>query len=74
MENTANAARRPDIPAHRAHRRVLAVAFAVALNAAAALLMTTRGLPEAVAGAALAGVGWFLTGRLAAWHPAPVRR
>ncbi|WP_405720231.1 hypothetical protein OG607_07355 [Streptomyces sp. NBC_01537] len=70
MEHTASEAREPEIPAHRAHLRVLAVAFAVATNAAAALLMTTRGLPEAVAGAALAGVGWVVTGRLAAWHPA----
>jgi hypothetical protein len=74
MEHTASQARRSETPAHRAHLRVLAVAFAVALNAAAALLMTTRGLPEAAAGAALAGVGWFVTGRLATWHPASAGR
>jgi hypothetical protein len=74
MEHTAREARMSETPAHRAHLRVLAVAFAVALNTAAALMMTTRGLPEAVAGAALAGVGWVVTGRLSAWHPVPARR
>jgi hypothetical protein len=49
--------------------RILAVASAVCLDTAAALLLTTRHLPEAIAGVGLAGLGWFITGRLAAWHP-----
>ncbi|WP_326731563.1 hypothetical protein [Streptomyces phaeochromogenes] len=57
--------------AHRASLRVWAVAFAVGLDATAAYLVTTRRLPEAVAGIALAGLGWVVTGRLTAWRPRP---
>ncbi|WP_405539328.1 hypothetical protein OG787_45470 [Streptomyces sp. NBC_00075] len=57
--------------AHRAGLRVWAIAFAVVLDVTAAYLVTTRRLPEAVAGIALAGLGWVVTGRLAAWRPRP---
>jgi hypothetical protein len=55
----------------RGHR-VLAVTFVVCLDLAAALLVLNRHLPVAVAGVALAGLGWFMTGRLTVWHPRPV--
>jgi hypothetical protein len=56
---------------HRHPLRLLAVALVVCLDLAAALLVTTDHLPVAVFGVALAGLGWFMTGRLAAWHPEP---
>jgi hypothetical protein len=51
--------------------RVSTAVFAVCLDATAAFLMTTQQLPEATMGVGLAGLGWFVTGRLAVWHPQP---
>jgi hypothetical protein len=48
-------------------------AFAVCLDVTAAFLMTTRQLSEATAGVGLAGLGWFVTGRLAVWRPRNIR-
>jgi hypothetical protein len=48
---------------------VSTAAFAVCLEATSAFLITTQQLPEATAGVGLAGLGWFITGRLTVWHP-----
>lgn len=68
--------RRPDRPVaatapRQAWRRAAFVLLAMGLDAAAAVMLVSQHLPEAVFGVFLAGLGWLTTRRLAAWYPAP---
>ncbi|MET8959767.1 hypothetical protein ABZX69_09735 [Streptomyces sp. NPDC004074] len=54
-------------------QRAAFVLLAVGLDVAAAVMVLSRHLPNAVAGVLLAGIGWFTTGRIAAWYPGSSR-
>ncbi|MEU6657279.1 hypothetical protein ABZ904_50500 [Streptomyces sp. NPDC046900] len=56
-----------------AWQRTSFVFLAVGLDVAAAVRLLSRHLPSAVAGVLLGGLGWFATGRVAAWYPASLR-
>ncbi|MED7823114.1 hypothetical protein [Streptomyces chiangmaiensis] len=54
-------------------RRAAFVLLAVGLDLAAAVMLLSRHLPNALAGVLLAGLGWFTIGRIASWYPASTR-
>lgn len=69
---------RPDRPTapsapREAWQRTALVILAVGLDVAAALMVISRHLPNALAGVLLGGLGWFTTGRVTAWYPASSR-
>ncbi|MER6125845.1 hypothetical protein ABT173_25095, partial [Streptomyces sp. NPDC001795] len=49
------------------------VLLAVGLDAAAVMMLLSRNFPNALAGVLLAAIGWFTTGRIAAWYPTSSR-
>lgn len=55
---------------HRVWQRAAFVLLAVGLDMAAAVMLVSQQLPGALVGVLAAGLGWFTTGRIAAWYPA----
>ncbi|MFF4211210.1 hypothetical protein ACFYZE_18020 [Streptomyces sp. NPDC001796] len=67
---------RPDRPVaatapRQSWRRAALILLAMGLDAAAAVMLVSQHLPQAVIGVLLAGLGWLTTRRVAAWYPAP---
>jgi hypothetical protein len=54
-------------------RRAAFVLLAVVLDVTAAVMLVSQRLPNALAAVLAAGLGWFATGRIAAWYPASPR-
>ncbi|MFE4756115.1 hypothetical protein ACFRIB_38830 [Streptomyces mirabilis] len=54
-------------------QRAAFVLLAVGLDMAAAVMLVSQQLPGALVGVLAAGLGWFTTGRIAAWYPASSR-
>ncbi|MFD7003891.1 hypothetical protein ACFWA5_48620 [Streptomyces mirabilis] len=53
-----------------AWQRAAFVLLALVLDIAAAVMLVSQRLPNALAAVLAASLGWFTTGRIAAWYPA----
>ncbi|MGW3984969.1 hypothetical protein [Streptomyces mirabilis] len=54
-------------------QRAAFVFLVVGLDTVAAVMLVSQRLPGALVGVLAAGLGWFATGRIAAWYPASSR-
>ncbi|WP_028801379.1 hypothetical protein [Streptomyces sp. 142MFCol3.1] len=61
----------PGTASRGTRQRGAIVLLAVGLDLAAAVMLLSRDLSNALVGLLLAVLGWFATGRVAARHPAP---